>query len=101
MAQNPRVSAPHVPGEVIEDEQAQAAAQAAPATVTMSKEQFDALMGRVSALEARPAASVASPQPQNLPKVRDIDQSNLTAPVLSDEGWVVPTNFGYNPTAPK
>jgi hypothetical protein len=100
MAQQ-RIAAPQVPGEVIEDEHAQAAAQAAPDTVTMSKKEFDALMGRVSALEARPAARVASPQPENLPKVKEIDQSKLISPVLSDEGWVVPARFGYNATAPK
>ena len=48
------------------------------------------------AVEARGAIDVAS-----LPDQSAIDPDKINTPVLSKQGWVVPTKFGSHPNQPK
>ena len=107
---------PRIPGEVVADEtvtdqpeaQQDAAATNEPVpdvqtdeTVTVSKASLDALMARLDRLEsakASPSSRVANPDAE-LPNQDDINPDKIKSPVLTKQGWVVPTNFGANPAA--
>lgn len=68
-------------------------------TVVVPKAQLEALLARVSALESdkqNVAAKVANPD-ADLPDQDKIDPDTLKSPVLSKQGWVLPTNYGANP----
>lgn len=98
---------PQVPGET----PTSAAEDLAPATTTtettgetvvVPKEQMDALLARVAALESNPAPAAKRANPDaNLPDQDDIDLSKLKTPVLTKQGWLVPESYGSNPNAQK
>lgn len=70
-------------------------------TVTVSKATLDALLARVERLEsakASPSARVANPEAE-LPHQDEVNPDKIKSPVLTKQGWVVPTNFGANPAA--
>ncbi len=114
MAKN--VAAPQVPGAPAADpatdsaagdqptaDQAQAAAnpEADSETVAVPKAQLEALLARVSALEnsqQTAATKLANPE-ADLPDQDTIDPDTLKSPVLSKQGWILPTNYGANPAA--
>ena len=93
--------APQTPGEVAQDP-----VETEPAveeTVTVSKSELAALIAsEVSkAIAQRPAAQSRAEQQANLPDQDSIDQTKISRPVLSKQGWVVPLKYGSNPNAPK
>lgn len=71
-------------------------------TVTVSKASLDALMARVAALESQPVqVKRNTPRPAELPDESQFDVATLKNPVLTKQGWLVPENYGANPSAPK
>lgn len=102
---------PQVPGApvaettapVAQDVGQEAAAEAE--TVTVSKAALDALMARVQALESNASAASAVKRVANpgasLPDQDTINPDEIASPVLTKQGWVVPTKFGANPNAQK
>lgn len=111
------VAAPQVPGAPTADPavtdpaageqnagQAQAAAnpEADGETVAVPKAQLEALLSRVAALETaqqqNPATKRANHE-ADLPDQDTIDPGTLKSPVLSKQGWILPTGFGSNPAA--
>lgn len=108
MAKN--VAAPQVPGAPVADPATDPAAADQPTanleadgeTVAVPKAQLEALLARVSALETaqkqNPVAKRANPE-ADLPDQDTIDASALKSPVLSKQGWILPTGFGSNPAA--
>jgi len=106
-----RNAAPKVPGEPVAETVQQPAgepvaetvAAAAPEeTVTVSKASLDALMARVAALESQPAqARKPAAAGASLPDQDTINPDEIASPVLTKQGWVVPTKFGANPNAQK
>lgn len=100
--------APKVPGETptpaAEDQATEATTTETPAdeTVAVPKAQLDALMARVAALEANPAPVVRRANPEaSLPDQDSINLDALKSPVLTKQGWLVPTGFGANPNGQK
>jgi len=99
--------APQVPGETptpAAEDQAPSATTETPAdeTVAVPKAQLDALLARVAALEANPAPVARRANPDaSLPDQDDVDLSTLKSPVLTKQGWLVPTGFGANPNGQK
>lgn len=71
-------------------------------TVTLSKAQFEELMGRMNALEKRntPASRVANSEVE-LPDQSQVDPKKITTTVLTKQGWVVPEGYGDNPALRK
>lgn len=73
--------------------------------VTVSKASLDALMARVQALESNASAASAVKRVANpgasLPDQDTINPDEIASPVLTKQGWVVPTKFGANPNAQK
>lgn len=115
MAKN--VATPQVPGAPVADPasgpvagdplapellQAAAGPEVPGETVAVPKAQLEALLSRVAALESaqkqNPVAQRANPE-ADLPDQSTIDASLLKSPVLSKQGWVLPTGFGSNPAA--
>lgn len=98
------IAAPQVPGAPAVETPAGPAAdnpEANGETVTVPKAQLDALLARVSTLETaqqNPVARRANPE-ADLPDQDTIDPSKLKSPVLSKQGWVLPSGFGSNPAA--
>jgi hypothetical protein len=99
---------PKVPGETptpaAEDQAPEATTTETPAdeTVAVPKAQLDALLARVAALEANPAPVARRANPDaSLPDQDDVDLSTLKSPVLTKQGWLVPTGFGANPNGQK
>lgn len=93
---------PQVPGEsVVAEEKKQAVEAVAEETVTVSKASLDALLARVSALEAQPTKAARKPVGAKLPDQDSIDPEQIKTPALSEQGWVVPTQFGANPNVQK
>lgn len=102
---------PQVPGApvaettapVAQDVGQEAAAEAE--TVTVSKAALDALLARVQALESNASAASAVKRVANpgasLPDQDTINPDEIASPVLTKQGWVVPTKFGANPNAQK
>lgn len=71
-------------------------------TVAVPKAQLDALLARVAALEANPTPVARRANPDaSLPDQDDVDLSTLKSPVLTKQGWLVPTGFGANPNGQK
>lgn len=90
---------PRVPGEVVAAPVAEQAPQAEE-TVTVSKASLDALMARLDRLEsAKSSPSVRVAQDADLPSQDSVDPDKIKTPVLTKQGWVVPTAFGANPAA--
>lgn len=93
---------PRVPGEVAAEPVTEPTVEstAVEETVTVSKASLDALLARVEAIESskqspsRPAAEVES-----LPDQSEVDPDKIKSPVLTKQGWIVPTAFGSNPAA--
>lgn len=109
-----RNAAPKVPGEPVAETVQQPAgepvaetvAAAAPEeTVTVSKASLEALRARVQALESNASAASAVKRVANpgasLPDQDTINPDEIASPVLTKQGWVVPTKFGANPNAQK
>ncbi len=106
MAKN--IAAPQVPGasaadqSVFDQDQAGANTDADSETVSVPKAQLEALLSRVAALETaqqqNPVAKRANPE-ADLPDQDAIDPDTLKSPVLSKQGWILPTGFGRNPAA--
>lgn len=85
---------------------AEAAAPAAEGdTVAVPKAQLDALLAKMADLEAKvaaaPAAAARPPKTEgeNLPDQSSVNPDTIKSPVLTKQGWVVPTDFGANPAA--
>lgn len=100
--------APKVPGETptpaAEDQAPEASTTETPVeeTVAVPKAKLDALLARVAALEANPTPVARRANPDaSLPDQEDIDLSTLNSPVLTKQGWLVPTGFGANPNGQK
>lgn len=100
--------APQVPGETptpaAEDQAPEASATETNVeeTVAVPKTQLDALLARVAALEANPTPVARRANPDaSLPDQDDVDLSTLKSPVLTKQGWLVPTGFGANPNGQK
>jgi hypothetical protein len=73
-------------------------------TVTIPKATLDILLARVEALEGaaqNKIAKGAGVQRQRLPDQEDIDPTKITQPQLTEQGWVLPINFGSNPNGNK
>ena len=74
-------------------------------TVTVSKASLEALRARVQALESNASAASAVKRVANpgasLPDQDTINPDEIASPVLTKQGWVVPTKFGANPNAQK
>jgi hypothetical protein len=100
MAKTP--TPPQVPGETPPAaDPATPASDAPDEIVEVPKAQLDALLARVAALEtAAPVARRANPD-ADLPHQDDVDPATIKSPVLSKQGWIVPTGHGSNPNAPK
>lgn len=103
---------PQVPGApesaettapVAQDVGQDAAAEAE--TVTVSKASLEALLARVQAMESNASAASAVKRVANpgasLPDQDTINPDEIASPVLTKQGWVVPTKFGANPNAQK
>lgn len=100
--------APKVPGETptpaAEDQAPEASTTETNVeeTVAVPKAQLDALLARVAALEANPTPVARRANPNaSLPDQDDVDLSTLKSPVLTKQGWLVPTGFGANPNGQK
>lgn len=112
---------PRIPGEVVAEEtvteqtealrdaaasnepvpEVQAEQPAAEETVVVSKASLDALMARLDRLESAkssPISRAANPDAE-LPHQDEVNPDQIKSPVLTKQGWVVPTNFGANPAA--
>lgn len=73
-------------------------------TVTISKDALNMLLARVEALEGAAQNKIAKGSgvvKQRLPDQDDIDPKKITQPQLSEQGWVLPINFGSNPNGNK
>ncbi len=93
--------APKVPGETPAPE-ATTTETNVEETVAVPKAQLDALLARVAALEANPTPVARRANPNaSLPDQDDVDLSTLKSPVLTKQGWLVPTGFGANPNGQK
>lgn len=97
----PRTSAaPQIPGEFASNPTSEAVDSEPGETVTVDKAQLDAIMAQLADLKAKVAAGpvrVQASQTENLPDAAGIDAAQITAPVLTKSGWVVPAKFGANP----
>ena len=89
---------PRVPGEVVAAPVVEQAPQAEE-TVTVSKAQLDALMSRLERLESQPSPASRQAQSIDLPDESEVNPDQIKSPVLTKQGWVVPTAFGANPAA--
>lgn len=77
---------------------------AADGTVSIARDDLDALHAELAALRAAKAAPVTAPKRQadpseSLPDQSSVDADTIKAPVLTRQGWVVPTEFGTPPAA--
>lgn len=95
---------PQVPGQPVtdtvdqlENDLAGEGAVGPEETVVVSKADLAALMHRVAALESKPAVATRAVQETNLPEQDKVNPDNIKTPVLTKQGWVVPTTFGANP----
>ena len=73
-------------------------------TVTINKDALNMLLARVEALEGAAQNRIAKGAgvvKQRLPDQDDIDPKKITQPQLSEQGWVLPINFGSNPNGNK
>lgn len=74
-------------------------------TVAVPKAQLDALLAKMADLEAKvaaaPAAAARPPKTESdaLPDQSSVNPDAIKSPVLTKQGWVVPTDFGANPAA--
>lgn len=74
-------------------------------TVAVPKAQLDALLAKMADLEAKAAAAPAAAarpaktEGENLPDQSSVNPDAIKSPVLTKQGWVVPTDFGANPAA--
>lgn len=73
-------------------------------TVTISKDALNVLLARVEALEGAAQNKIAKGSgvvKTRLPDQDDVDPKKITQPQLSEQGWVLPHNFGANPNGNK
>lgn len=73
-------------------------------TVTISKDALNVLLARVEALEGaaqNKIANGAGVAKARLPDQDDVDPKKITQPQLTEQGWVLPHNFGANPNGNK
>lgn len=68
-------------------------------TVTISKDSLNLLLARVEALESASQNKIAGggAQKARLPDQDEVDPKKITQPQLTEQGWVLPENFGANP----
>lgn len=99
---NKPVRAAKMPGEAAEQFKQ---SDQADDVVALSVAEYEALQARVRAAEQAAQAAVAAtkrPDPnrtqaERLPDQSEIDISKHTRPVLTKQGWVVPTEYGKAP----
>lgn len=72
-------------------------------TVTISKDSLTMLLARVEALEGAAQNKIAggAVQKARLPDQDEVDPKKITQPQLTEQGWVLPHNFGANPNGNK
>lgn len=72
-------------------------------TVTISKDSLTLLLARVEALEGAAQNKIAGGgvQKARLPDQDEVDPKKITQPQLTEQGWVLPHNFGANPNGNK
>lgn len=102
---------PQVPGEPVAAHAAEPVSVADPVTtdaaaegtVSVSQAEFEAMQAELAALRAAKAAGQApkrTAEPSDaLPDQSSVDADTIKAPVLTRQGWVVPTEFGTPPAA--
>lgn len=97
MARTAAVRTPGVPVDDSADLADQAAVDEAPALVTLTPQQLQAMIDKAVAQHAN-AQRVAQRNPRNpdedLPDASAIDPSKIKRPTLSKQGYVVPKDYG-------
>lgn len=81
----------------LNDGPAEAGAQTAPGSVTLSRDELQAMLSQAAAQGAAAVHRAAAPrasQPEDLPDQSEIDPAKITSPTLSKQGYVVPLNYG-------
>ncbi len=91
---------PKVPGETPAPEST--TTETVEETVSVSKSLLEQMASRLAVLEANPTPVARRANPDaSLPDQDDVDVSKMKSPVLTKQGWLVPTGFGANPNGQK